>query len=289
MSTATGAVLVCVQRRGVRSIVTRCSGSAPLAPRVVAGERADWAQVVLVSTLAGPLAGDRVSIEIEIGPDARLELRSAAATIAYPSGGRHGGRHAEPRSIQSLRCTVAAGGRLAWRQAELVLVSGARHESAVELDLDAGAAALVQETVIRGRHDEPGGSLAASVRCELGGRPLLRDSVLIEPGDPITDSGVVLGGARVYGSVSLLGLRAASGDPAELALARPGCLLRTLGDDAPAVSAGLARARGAYLARLATGPTLPPPGRVSSPDGHSQELCQASLAAVKRMKNASGR
>ncbi len=262
MSTATGAVLVCVQRRGVRSIVTRCSGSAPLAPRVMSGERPGWAAVVLVSSVGGPLAGDRVSIEIEIGAGACLALSSAAATIAYPSGGRPRGRGAgiESRSLQALRCTIAPGGRLDWRQAELVLAAGARHESAVELELGDGAAALVEETVIRGRHDEPGGSLAASLRCDLDARPLLRESVVIESGDPITDSVVVLAGARVYGSVSLLGLRAASDDPAELALARPGCLLRALGDDALAVHARLARARAAYLARLVAS-RFPPPGR----------------------------
>ncbi|MGI8411438.1 MAG: urease accessory protein UreD [Solirubrobacteraceae bacterium] len=246
MSPASGVVTICVQRRGARSIVTGCSGTAPLAPRVVTGEREDWAQVVMVSTVAGPLPGDEVSIEIEIGPGARLNLCSAAATIAYPRWGA--GR--ERRSIQRLRCTIAAGGRLAWRQAELVLTSGARHESRVDLRLRADAAAMVQETIIRGRHGEPGGSLLASLCCDLEGRALLRESVVVEPDDPVTDSSVVLAGARVYGSVSLLGLRATSEDPAELTLARPGCLLRAMGDDALAVGKRLAPARAAYLARL---------------------------------------
>lgn len=245
MSTATGAVLVCVRRRGAGSIVTRCSGTAPLAPRIITGERAGWAYVVLVSSLAGPIAGDRVSLEVRVGAGARLHLCSAAATIAYPGGGRPG-----RASVQRMRCTVGAGGRLAWRQAELVLLAGARHESTVELDLETGSAALLDETVIRGRHGEPGGAFAASLRCDLDGRALVRESVLIEPGDSVTDSVMVLGGARAYGSVGLLGLSAASGDRGELTLARPGCLLRAVGDDAVALRDRLEKARAAYLTEL---------------------------------------
>ncbi|MGI8428151.1 MAG: urease accessory protein UreD [Solirubrobacteraceae bacterium] len=277
MTTATGAVLVCVQRRGGRSILTRCSGTSPLAPRVVTGERADWAQVVLVSTVAGPLAGDEVSLQVEVGAGACLHLCSAAATIAHPDGS--GNR--QP-SVQRAHCTVGAGGRLAWRQAELVLVAGAWHQNVVDLELQAGAAALIDEMVIRGRHGEPGGSLAASLRCGLGGRPLLRERVLIEPDDPITDSVVVLGGARVYGSVSLLGLRATSEDPAEQTLARPGCLQRALGGDAVTVRTRLAKARAAYLAALLA-PGLPPAGR-AQPRTVTPEVVQPGLSAVKHMK-----
>ncbi len=280
MTSATGAVLIRVERRGGRSVVTRCSGAAPVAPRIVTGDRADWAQVVLVSSIAGPLAGDRVSLEVEVGAGARLDLRSAAATIAYPAAGRH-----HERSSQRMRCTVGTEGRLRWRQAELVLVSGSRHESLVELHLESGGAAVVEETVIGGRHGEPGGSLVASMHCNLDGRPLLREGVIIEPKDPVTTSVVVLGGARVYGSVSLLGLSAVSENPGELRLAGTGCLLRAIADDALAVSRRLARARHAYLARLAM---LPGPAAAAIPRCGEECPQPAARAMLTRLEMVPG-
>ena len=44
--------------------------------------RAGWARVVLVQTIAGPLAGDRATIEVEVGPGAAVELTGNAATLA---------------------------------------------------------------------------------------------------------------------------------------------------------------------------------------------------------------
>ena len=39
---------------------------------------------MLVQTIAGPLAGDRAAIEVEVGPGAALELTGNAATLAFP-------------------------------------------------------------------------------------------------------------------------------------------------------------------------------------------------------------
>ena len=60
----------------------------PYAARVVPG-REGWARVVLVQTIAGPLAGDRVEDRGRGRPAAPRSRSSAnAATLAFPCSGK---------------------------------------------------------------------------------------------------------------------------------------------------------------------------------------------------------
>jgi urease accessory protein len=216
-----------VERRGPRSVVTRCSGSAPLAPRPLAQAKSWLAAVALVQTAGGPLGGDAVEIEVEVGPGAALDLRTIAATVVLRGAGPAG---------QVVRARLGEGARLRLRCEPIIVVAGASHVSAIDIDLAADAAAAVRETYVRGRSREPGGSVEALLRCDLDGRPLLRDAVRLDAPGALTDSPAVAAGARVYGSSVLLGLRAPATDPDECALAGPGSLLRVLADTAAGVA-----------------------------------------------------
>ena len=59
----------------------------PYAARVVPG-REGWARVVLVQTIAGPLAGDRASDRVEVGPGAALELVAQRGDARVPVAGK---------------------------------------------------------------------------------------------------------------------------------------------------------------------------------------------------------
>jgi urease accessory protein len=239
MTTSTeGRLALRVELRGGRSVVTRSSGHLPLAARTVGDGR-----VVLVQTAAGPLAGDRFELDVEVGPGATLELTSTAATLAYPAA-----RHA----TVSAHLRVAPGGRLAWLAQPLILAAGCDLVASVELELAEGAVALLRETVVLGRHGETAGRYRSSLRCDLGGVPLLRESVVLDGASPVTASPLVLGEARSYATLALLGTRpeAPPGDD-ELELAGPGRLLRALGADA---GARLARAEAVYRAALTPQP-----------------------------------
>ncbi|HVS28823.1 MAG TPA: urease accessory protein UreD [Solirubrobacteraceae bacterium] len=237
-----GSVSLRVELRDGRSVVTHCAGAVPLAPRMLSNAPPGWASVALVQTAAGPLGGDRLEIEVEIGPGARLELRPLAATIAYP---------ARVPARQRARCLVASGGRLAWLGRPVVLAAGCRFETAVDMRLESGGAAVLRETVVLGRHGESAGSYESGLSATLGGEPLLRDRVALHAGDAATRSLAVLGGRRAYGSVALLGLDAAS--PGQFELAGRGRLTRAVADDAAELDARLAPAEAAYLAALAAG------------------------------------
>ena len=239
----TGRLRLVVERRGERSAVVRAEGHIPYAARL-APARPGWARVVLIQTIAGPLAGDRATIEVEVGEGAALELVTNAATVALPcsSTARH-----------QLRFELAEDARLAWLPQPLILAAGCDLEASVDLRLDQNAAALTRELVVLGRHGEQPGRYRSSLRCELGGCPLLHDAVEIDPNGLAVGSAAILDGARACASLALLGLEPDHpADPEELALARPGRVLRALARDTASLRERLAAPEAAYLNALAS-------------------------------------
>ncbi len=220
----TGSLRLRVERRGARSALVRAEGHVPYAARIVHSD-GEVARVVLVQTVAGPLAGDRTEIEIEVGERAALELKANAATLAFPA--------AVP-ARQKLRARLEAGGRLAWLPEPLILAAGCNLESSVELDLEAGAAALTRELVVLGRHGEEAGRYESELRCELEGGPLLHEAVRIDGPSLAHTSPAILGRAGAFVSLALLGIAPEDPcEPGELELDGPGRVLRAL---APGVS-----------------------------------------------------
>jgi urease accessory protein len=197
-----------------------------------------------VQTIAGPLAGDRVRIDVDVGRNAALELVGNAATLAYPS---------VDTARYELHVRVCTGGRIAWRPQPLILACGCKLESSIVLELAADATAFTREFVVLGRHGEQPGSYRSSFRCELEGRPLVHDAVRIDRGEVMSSSPAVLAGARAFASLALLGIVPNERiDPDELDLAGPGRVLRALAADAASLRARIEPAEAAYLRELAT-------------------------------------
>jgi urease accessory protein len=204
----------------------------------VAPSRTGWTRVVLVQTIAGPLAGDRAEIDIEVGAGAALELVGNAATLAYPapSPARH-----------EVRVRLGAGARLAWLPEPLILAADCNLESSIQLELEVGSAALVRELVVLGRHGERPGYYRSQLRCELEGRPVLHEAVYIDREGACQSSRAVLAGARAFASLALLGLiPEQAGGPGELALAGTGRLVRALARDTASLRATIARPEALY-------------------------------------------
>jgi urease accessory protein len=87
-------------RGGTRLAVLR--GESPLLPRRTGPRTGDEVTVHLVGGAAGPLRGDDLRLDVEVGPGARLEVRSVAAQLALP-GRRPGWRSGRP-SPRTRRC-----------------------------------------------------------------------------------------------------------------------------------------------------------------------------------------
>lgn len=226
----------CVVAEGDGHGGTRLAGLRSQAPLVV---RATGDAVYLVGGAGGPLGGDDLTIEIEVGPGARLTLRTAAASVVLPG---------LVRSRVSIRATVASGGELHWLPEPVVAVQGCRHHVEATVCVGKGATLLWREELVLGRHGEAGGSVRTRTAVDLDGTPLLRNELAVGPEYPAAAGPAVLAGARAVGSLLIVGRscpRAVVGPTAAiLPLAAGGVQVVALGDDASSVRRELDAASG---------------------------------------------
>jgi urease accessory protein len=176
--------------------LARLRGEAPLLlrqTRVHAGS----VTVHLVGGAAGPLGGDDLRLDIEVGPGAALCLRAVAASVALPA--RSG---APSRTV--LTATVAAGGSLCWLPEQLVAAGGCRHATLATVELAGGASLRWRDELICGRYGEEPGDATIATSVRYAGRPLLRQSLTVGPGAPGWAGPAVLGGAKATGSLLLV-------------------------------------------------------------------------------------
>lgn len=215
-----------------RTAVTTLYGEAPLLPRLTG-----LAEVHLVGGAAGPLGGDDLRLEIDVGPGAALCVRTVAASIALP--GRAGGAISRTR----ICARVAAGARLTWLPEPLIAARGCRHEALATVELAAGARLVWREELVCGRHGEPPGDVRLSLDVRRDGRPLHRHELAVGPDAPGWAGAAVLGGAGAFGTLLLAGLDCVPGPPtagaAVAPLAAGGVVAMATGADLRAVRAVL--------------------------------------------------
>jgi urease accessory protein len=147
-----------------------------------------------VGGAAGPLGGDELTVEIEVGAGARLCVRTVAASVALPGA-------AGDASRMLVRASVAAGGRLRWLPEPLVAAHRCDHLSDSVVDLADGAALVWREELVCGRHGERPGDARVRTTVHHGGRTLLRQEVAVGPRAPGWDGPAVLAGAGATGSL----------------------------------------------------------------------------------------
>lgn len=196
----------------------------------------------LLGGAAGPVGGDRLRLDVEVAAGAMLTIRSVAASIALPG---------PTGAVSTLAVTVsvAAGGSLEWLPDPLVAATGCRHRIEVRLAIEPGGRVVWREELVAGRHGELGGSVASHLSIEVGGMPLLRQSVGVGPDHPAWSTPAVGGGARAVGSVVVVDPAWAESPPrpavigdglgAVLPLAGPGLQITGLARTAPALRAVL--------------------------------------------------
>lgn len=247
-------VAVADGRRGTRLAELR--GQAPLLLRRTGtgGE----AEVHLVSGAAGPIGGDRLRLDVEVGPGASLRVRAVAASLALP-----GRTRARSRFVVTVR--VGAGGRLRWLPEPLIGAAGCNHLSLSQVDLDENAALLWREELVCGRHAERVGDVEVGTTIRYLGRTLLRSTLVVGDRAPGWDGPAVLDRGRAAGSVVLVDPAwAPAGPPAALVLGPTAAVMPLAGG--PAV---LASATGAGLAevRAALDPVVSGAWRVPATEG----------------------
>ncbi len=148
----------------------------------------------LVGGAGGPLGGDELTLDVEVGGGARLAVRTAGASIALPGTGL------EPSSVR-MRVRVAPGGELRWLPEPVVAARGSRHRTEASIVLEHGARLVWREELVLGRHREPPGSVRTKVLVDLGGAPLLRHELALGPDHSDGGTPAVVGAARYVGSM----------------------------------------------------------------------------------------
>ena len=223
-------------RGGTRLAVLR--GESPLLLRRTGPRAGAGMTVHLVGGAAGPLRGDDLRLDVEVGPGAVLDVRSVAASIALP------GRPGAPPSRLAVHATVASGATLRWLPEPLIAVAGCRHEGISTVDVAEGGNLTWRDDLVCGRHGEAAGNVRADVTVRYAGTTLYRHELSVGPDAPGWSGAAVLGGGRAVGAVIFAGaaLPAAGlpgGDAAVMRLAGSGMLATAIGADIRQVQAAL--------------------------------------------------
>lgn len=205
MSTATdptlrpGRTTVRVEAAGERARVDLAAVTgtdhAPVIRPLLLGSTRDHARVSLVPEGALLLAGDAIELHVSVGPGVLLELIEPGGTVAYAMDGGH--------ATWTVEVDVAEGGALLWRGEPFVVAAGADVTRTTRVQAGAGAAVVLRETVVLGRHGEAAGTVRLLQEVTASdGTPLLVEDLPLGP----AAVGQLLGGHRVVGSVLALGV-----------------------------------------------------------------------------------
>lgn len=164
--------------------------SPPVALRAAGGA------VYLVGTAGGPLGGDRVHVELEVGAGCELTVRTSAATVVLPGPGPGAGT-----SHVEIEARVGPGATLRWLPEPTVAAAGCRHRVRAGIEVAAGGRLEWREELVLGRHGEAPGAVSSRLAVDVSTRPLVRQQLDVGGGPGAWDGPAVLGGARAVGGV----------------------------------------------------------------------------------------
>jgi urease accessory protein len=206
----------------------------PLTLRQVRAADPAVCALCLVGSAAGPLAGDDLTLTLDVADGASAVLQAAGAQIAQGRAGRG-------TSCLCFRATVGAGGRLRADPGALIIRPGGRAAARVDLRLAADAAVDWRELIVLHRGAADGAAPAVTLRWDVtrAGAPVLRQ--LVDLTDPAGQRWPgLIAGRRVLASALLAGpglaARTIVASPTAVAqpLAEGAVLVTVLADDAAA-------------------------------------------------------
>jgi urease accessory protein len=155
-----------------RVALTRMRSDPPVAIRATGP-----AQVHVVGTAAGPLAGDVVQLDLVVRAGAELTVRTSAATVALRGAAGLG----RPSQFQ-VRAVVEQGAQLCFWPEPTVAAAGCDHVSRVLVDLAGDAHLTLREQLVGGRScDQSSGRLRCELRVDRAGEPLLHQTLTLGP------------------------------------------------------------------------------------------------------------
>jgi urease accessory protein len=200
---ATGRIALSVAAASGQSRRSRVHEAGSLRVRFPNSADAAQLEAVLVNTAGGMAGGDRFDVEVEVGPDARLCLTSAAAEKIYRSLG--------PDTQVGVKLTVGPGATLGWLPQETILFDQARLRRTIDLDLSRDASALLAEAVVFGRsamgESVASGHLFDRWRVRVGGELVFAETTRLdgEIAQRLGETAIASAGAAVASVLKLPG------------------------------------------------------------------------------------
>ena len=177
----------------------------------------------------GVLGGDRLTVEIDVGPEARVQLTTTGATRVYRS--RPGIETAQQRCA----VRIEAGGLLEYLPDELIPFADSRYQQVTRIEMEHDAGLFWWETIAPGRlaHGESFAYESLQIESEIlaAGQPIACERYKLEPRHASLPSPARLGAYRYHTSffICRVGLPAARWQSLEqdltalaLQLTRPG-------------------------------------------------------------------
>src|SRR6188768_2149252 len=186
---------------GAQSPSRALGGSAGFYP-----ESKDLAHVYLLHPPGGVVAGDQLTVRVNVAPGARALVTTPAATKFYRSEGR------VAEQTQVLR--VSEGASLEWLPQETIVFGSAQVRTKTRVELEPGASFCGWEVVCLGRaasgdHFESG-RLRQAFEIWQRERPLWIERADFDAQEPVRHAPWGLGGRRVFGTFVCTGESAAA-------------------------------------------------------------------------------
>ena len=193
------------EHRDGRTILADLESRTPfLAQRALHCDDAlpDMAWLFMITTSGCVLQGDRLALDVSLGPGARAHVTTQSATKVHSMDANF--------AMQSQSFTLGEGAYLEFLPEPLIPHRQARFASDTRITIDPSASLLCSEIVQPGRrHHHPdecfGATLLslATTAARPGGQPLFSEKLLVEPLlNPMRQTGV-MDGFEAFGNVVL--------------------------------------------------------------------------------------
>jgi urease accessory protein len=194
------------ERRGGRTILADLERRAPcLAQRALYCDQdmPDLAWLFMITTSGCVLQGDRLALDVALGPGAQAHVTTQSATKIHTMDANY--------AVQTQNFTLADGAYLEFLPDPLIPHRGARFASETRISIAPSATLLYSEIIQPGRkHHHPDECFGATVilasvaAARPDGRALFTEKLVIEPGRRAMRQTGVMDSFDVFGNVILL-------------------------------------------------------------------------------------
>ncbi len=162
------------------------------AERWPAAQTADLARVCLAAGAAGPMGGDELVLQVQVGAGTTLVLTEASATVLLPGAD-------EAQSRLQVRVEVGPAATFVWLPEPMIAARGCHHVNNIDIELADDSRLLLREELLLGRRGESSGRIRQVLRVRRDRRPLYLQELVL--GEDSSRSPAVVGSHRAVGSM----------------------------------------------------------------------------------------